>query len=447
MSFLTNTFSFIDDAARSPTVNWKTIMTVAIVGSKLFNVWVNARQYRVQCRDKPSKTAAEAYDIDEQEFRKSQDYSKANLSYFIFMNIFTGARSLLLVRYNVFSKLWYFYQPLVGKYLTPRWFGDTTISLLTAVTLLAINNVTSLPHEVYNTFWIEEKFGFNKYTPGLFFKDAVKKLLIGAVFYQIIYGGIQKIIEWAGDNFLVYLAGFFFVLVAAIILLFPNVIMPIFFNYVPLEEGELRTKLEELALRLKFPVSKIYVEDGSSRSNHVNAYFTGLPGFSKQIVLYDTLIKDFTVDEIVAIMAHELGHWVHNDMLTGLFFESAKNVLEFAPLSLFLNNRYFYESMGFTNPAEMPILAAVYLYDYVISSLNILVQLGWNNVSRYREYNADKFSVQLGYGDALYAGILKLGKKSLGAVDVDPIYSAFKYSHPHTTERLAAIKAEAKKIQ
>lgn len=447
MSFFTNAFSLLDHAARSPSVNWKTIMTAAIVGSKLFHVWVNVRQYRVQCRDKPSKIASEAYDINEEEFKKSQEYSKANLGYSIFQNIFTGLRSLLFVKYNLFSKLWYFYQPLVVKYFSPRWFGDTTISLLALVSISAISTISSLPQRVYDTFGIEEKFGFNNYTPWLFFMDAVKEFFIGSIFSLVLYGGIQKIIEWTGDKFLFYLTSFFFVFFSSAILLFPSVIMPMFYNYRPLEEGELSTKIEKLASRLEFPVNKIYVQDGSTRSSHANAYFIGLPGFSKQIVLYDTLIKDFNNDEIIAIMAHELGHWARNDMLIGLLFETFNSIFNYAPLALFLNNRHFYESFGFTNPGEMPILAAVDLFEYAISPLSIAVQFVWNHLSRYREYNADKFAVELGFGEDIYSGILKLNKKSLGAVDVDPIYSTFKYSHPHTTERLAAIKAETKKLQ
>lgn len=447
MSLLTNTLSFINELARSPSINWKTVTAVAIVGSKLFNVYVKVRQYRVQCRDKPSKTASEAYDIDEKEFRKGQEYTKARLGVSMLQDFFSGTTSLLLLQYNVFAKLWYFYQPLVGSYLSSRWFGDTTISLFSWVTLFGIRMVTSLPYQLYDTFGVEEKFGFNKYTPAVYIKDQFKQLLIGSVFINIVYGSIDKIIAWSGDKFVIYLASFFFVLSSALTLVLPNVIMPMFFNYESLKEGELRTKIEELASRLNFPLDKIYVEDGSTRSNHVNAYFVGLPGFSKQIVLYDTLLKDFTVDEVIGIMAHEIGHWAHNDTLTSLFFGSSQSVFQYAPLSLFLNNKHFYESIGFSKNGEMPILAAVDYYEYVTLPLNIVIGLVWNYVSRRREYNADKFAVELGYEKDIYAGVLKLGQKSLGAVDVDPIYSTLEYSHPHTTERLNAIKAEAKKIQ
>lgn len=435
-------FSGLNEAVRSPSIDWKPVLAYFSVGTALFDIILDVIEYGVQCRKDPPKEVAQQLKVDIPEFKKSQEYQKAKLRVSIVADITTVALNLYLLKTNAMAKLWYFVQPVVSRYLSPRWFGEGTVSIIAFLLLSGFSLVWSQPVSLYSTFVVEQKFGFNKQTLGLYFKDLVKESLIGAIFLPILFGIIQKIIEFTGDLFVVYILGFMVVLNVVAMFVYPAIIMPWFNKFEPLEEGELRTRIEELAASQKFPLGRLYVQDGSTRSAHSNAYFIGLPWY-KQIVLYDTLIKEQTTDEVVAVLAHELGHWKHTHLPILMASGLIQLAFTFAPLALFLGNKHFFQSLGFAN--ETPILVAVVLFSDVLGPLSIALKFVTNFVTRACEYDADNFAVSLGKGEDLSKSLTKLSKSNLSALDRNPIYSTYHNTHPRVTERLTAISEAIKK--
>lgn len=245
-----------------------------------------------------------------------------------------------------------------------------------------------MPLSYYYHFILEEKYGFNKQTVGLWLTDMLKGQALSLAFGVPLGWAFLKIIQKTGDSFFYYLWVFALAVQLFAITIYPIVIVPIFNKLTPLEPGSLKDAVEALAQRLKFPLSELQVIDGSKRSAHSNAYFTGLP-WKKKIVIYDTLIEKSTTKEVEAILAHELGHWSmgHTTKLLGisqfhLFFM-------FALFSVFIRNRSLYESFGFYN--EQPIMIGFILFNEVLSPTDSIIKLLMNVLTRKMEFEAGMF--------------------------------------------------------
>ncbi|MBA0652695.1 hypothetical protein Goklo_019931 [Gossypium klotzschianum] len=245
---------------------------------------------------------------------------------------------------------------------------------------------------------------WSQQTIWLFFRDLIKGICLAIVLGPPIVSAIIVIVQNGGPYLAIYLWAFMFVLSLVMMTIYPVLIAPLFNKFTPLPEGELRLKIEKLASSLKFPLKKLFVVDGSTRSSHSNAYMYGFFK-NKRIVLYDTLIQQCKNDEeIVAVIAHELGHWKLNHTMYSFI-----------------------------------------AVQHTVIPLQHLVSFGLNLVSRSFEFQADAFAKKLGYGSALRAGLVKLQEENLSAMNTDPWYSAYHYSHPPLVERLAAIDAADKK--
>jgi len=217
--------------------------------------------------------------------------------------------------------------------------------------------------------------------------------------------------------------------------IYPIVIVPLFNKLTPLEPGPLKTAVEALASKLKFPLTELHVIDGSKRSSHSNAYFTGLP-WKKTIVIYDTLIAQQTQEQVVAVLAHELGHWSLGHTAKLLTMNSVHTFFMFALFSAFQHNQQMFREFGFT---EMPTLIGYFLYGEVLMPCECIIQFLTNKVTRLFEYQADSFALKLGYRAELAQALIKLQIKNLSSMDADPVYSAYHHSHPILTERLQAL--------
>ena len=216
-------------------------------------------------------------------------------------------------------KLWSWTGDLLLRYAPARFTGEISHSIVFVFAFMLIQQGLSLPTRIYSTFVLEEKFGFNKQTPGLFISDMVKTNLLTAVLMPPILAGFLKIIQKTGSQFVFYTWVFTAGIQLLMTTLYPTFIQPLFNKLSPLEDGELKTKVNELAARFKFPLHELYVIDGSKRSAHSNAFFYGLP-WKKHIVIYDTLLEKSEPEEVLAILAHELGHWKlgHTTSLFGI---------------------------------------------------------------------------------------------------------------------------------
>lgn len=301
------------------------------------------------------------------------------------------------------------------------------------------SQITDLPFSLYSTFVIEARHGFNKQTPRLFFLDIFKGICLSILIGPPIVAAIIIIAQNGGPYLAIYLWVFMFVISLIMLTLYPLVIAPLFNKFTPLPEGELREKIEKLAASLKFPLKKLFVVDGSTRSSHSNAYMYGFFK-NKRIVLYDTLIQQCKNDEeIVAVIAHELGHWKLNHTMYSFITVQILSFLQFGGYTFVRNSKDLFLSFGFDS---QPVIIGFIIFQYTVMPIQHLVNFGLNLVSRAFEFQADAFAKKLGYGAALRAGLVKLQEENLSSMNTDPWYSAYHYSHPPLVERLAAIDRE-----
>lgn len=305
------------------------------------------------------------------------------------------------------------------------------------------SQITDLPFSLYSTFVIEDRHGFNKQTIWLYFRDLFKGIFISILIGPPIVAAIIFIVQKGGPYLAIYLWGFMFVLSIVMMTLYPILIAPLFNKFTPLPEGELRAKIEKLAASLKFPLKKLFVVDGSTRSSHSNAYMYGFFN-NKRIVLYDTLIQQCKNEgEVVAVIAHELGHWKLNHTMYNFIIIQILTILQFGGYTIVRNSKDLFLSFGFDT---QPVLIGLIIFQHTVIPLQHLVSFSLNLVSRAFEFQADAFAKKLGYAKELRAGLVILQEENLSAMNTDPLYSAYHHSHPPLVERLAALDdSESKK--
>lgn len=326
------------------------------------------------------------------------------------------------------------------------WTSEIGISLVFMGIVTIVGTITSLPFDLYSTFCIEQKHGFNQMTLGLFVTDKLKSLALTAVIGSPVLATLIWIIQKGGPYFYLYVWAFLFCFSVAMMTIVPVFIMPLFNKYEPLPEGELKNQIVALAERIKYPLTKLFVMDGSKRSSHSNAFMFGF-GKHKRIVLFDTLLKQVQQLEILGILGHELGHWKLGHTLTNFFTTQLYFGAAFYSFAIVYQSRAIPAAFGFDQPdASVPTLIALLLFFQTVWApvdkvLNCILTV----VSRQNEFAADKFSVDLGYAVPLQSGLCKIHVENLGALRPDPWYSAYHYSHPPLVERLQAMmQLEAK---
>ncbi|KAG7397411.1 CAAX prenyl protease 1 [Phytophthora boehmeriae] len=328
---------------------------------------------------------------------------------------------------------------------------DADNEIYRALMLLTLTTVrdtlVGIPFGLYSTFVVEARHGFNKQTLGLFFMDKIKSFLLFIVIGFPVTAALIYVIRWGGEYFYMYVWAFLFVFSVLMMTLYPVLIMPLFNKFTPLEKGELRTRIEALAASLNFPLTKLFVTDGSKRSSHSNAYFFGLFK-SKRIVLFDTLLEQATHDEIVAVLGHELGHWQLWHTAQGFVIQQAYILASFYVFGLCMNDAELFASFGFAGDSAKPVIIGFLLFSQTMWApvehvLSFLITLN----TRKNEFQADAFAVDLGHDVALKSGLTKLAIENLSNMNPDRLYSAYHYSHPPLVERLNAITARAKKTQ
>lgn len=266
---------------------------------------------------KPPKVLEQ--EISQEVHTKSQAYGRAKAKFEFVNGLYGQIQNIAFIQFDVLPKLWSWTGDLLLRLAPARFTGEISHSILFVLAFTFIHQILSLPSSVYHTFVLEEKFGFNKQTPKLFISDRIKSLGLTVVLTPPILAGFLAIIQKTGKQFFYYLWLFGAGLQMFMITVWPIFITPLFNKLTPLEPGKLKTSVEALAAKLKFPLTELYVIDGSKRSAHSNAYFFGLP-WKKHIVIYDTLIEKSETEEVTAVLAHELGHWSlgHTTRLFGI---------------------------------------------------------------------------------------------------------------------------------
>ncbi len=315
-----------------------------------------------------------------------------------------------------------------------------------------VSNMLSLPFDVYHIFILEEKFGFNRTTVKTFILDRIKGLLLSI----IIGGGLLSLIiliyESAGNYFWVIVWAVISFLMIFMSMFYSNLIVPLFNKQKPLDQGPLRDAIEQFAVKVGFKLRNIYIIDGSKRSKKANAYFTGL-GMKKRIVLYDTLIQDHTIEELVAVLSHEIGHYKKKHTLMGIFLSIMQTGIMLFILSLFIRKDSViaqslcqavsgFSGLEIKQSFHLGILAFGLLY----SPLSFILGLILNRISRQHEYAADRFAGIQYNPVALMDALKKLSVNNLSNLRPHPAYVFFYYSHPTLLQRLKALEEVAKVV-
>ena len=297
-------------------------------------------------------------------------------------------------------------------------------------------SLPGLPVDWWEQFRLEQKFGFNTTTQRTWWLDRVKGLLVAALLGYPLLVLVLKIVEWTGDGWWVGAWGALMGFQLLLMILGPALIMPLFNKFTPLPEGSLRDRLLELAERTRFRARSIQVMDGSRRSRHSNAFFTGLGRF-RRIVLFDTLIQQLTEPELEAVLAHEMGHSKLRHVLKLLVVLGGVSVTGFYALSLLARQQWFSRAFGFAEDSLVPTLL---LFGLLAGVVTFWLSPGLNWWSRRHEYQADAFAARtLGATEPLVAALRKLNVKNLSNLTPHPLYSGFYYSHPTLLERESAL--------
>lgn len=324
-----------------------------------------------------------------------------------------------------------------------------------------VNTVIHLPVSIYNHFVLEEKHGFNKQTAGFYIKDKLKGYIVSQVISLPLTCAVVYIIKAGGDYFFVYLWLFAMAITFFLLTIYPDYIAPLFDKYTPLPDGELKTRIEQLAASIHFPLYKLYVVEGSKRSVHSNAYFYGFFK-NKRIVLFDTLLKDYTPvtnnsdskdkedsikdsekkgcdnEEVLAVLGHELGHWKLNHVLKNIIIMQVNLFLLFLVFGVLFKYEVLYRAFGFRN--EQPVLIGLLIVlQFIFSPYNAVLSFFLTSLSRRFEFQADAFAKALGKSMYLRRALIKLNKDNLGFPVYDWLYSMWHHSHPPLLERLKAL--------
>ncbi|XP_073310177.1 CAAX prenyl protease 1 homolog [Primulina huaijiensis] len=379
--------------------------------------------------------------ISQEKFEKSRAYS-IDKSHFHFLHEFvTILMDSAILSFGVLPWFW----KRSGEFLLYAGLNAENEILHTLAFLAGVmfwSQLTDLPFSLYSTFVIEARHGFNKQTIWLFIRDMIKGIALAVVIGPPIVAAIIFIVQKGGPYLAIYLWAFMLVVSLVMMTIYPILIAPLFNKFTPLPDGNLRIKIESLASSLKFPLKKLFVVDGSTRSSHSNAYMYGFFK-NKRIVLYDTLIQQCKDDEeIVAVIAHELGHWKLSHTLYSFIAVQVLTLLQFGGYTLVRNSKDLFHSFGFDT---QPVLIGLVIFQHTVIPLQHIVSFLLNLVSRSFEFQADSFAKKLGYASPLRAALVKLQEENLSAMNTDPWYSAYHYSHPPLVERLAAIDETDKK--
>ena len=401
------------------------IIVFFVVGEYIFSQWLALRNRRAASPVLPEMLRGL---YDERKYADQQNYFKVNNRFGLITSTYTTLLVLLMLFLGGFGWLdtWAF--SLFEK-LVPA-------TLFFFFVLFLVNDLLTIPFDWYDTFVIEDRFGFNQTTRKTFVADKLKSWLFGIVIGGLLFAAILWLYLWLGTSFW-WVACIVVVAFSMLMNMFYSEwIVPLFNKQTPLEEGELRNAIEKFANRAGFKLNNIYVIDGSKRSTKANAYFSGL-GPKKRIVLYDTLIDDLSTEEIVAVLAHEIGHYKHKHTWQMMGVSVMNTVLMFFLLSLVLDSSVLAEAMGGSTPSFPLALVA---FGLLYTPLELLTGIGINALSRRNEYQADAFAASFGLANALIGGLKKLSVKSLSNLTPDSLYVKVYYSHPTLLQRMAALQ-------
>ena len=369
------------------------------------------------------------YDADK--YRRSQQYLRDHTRFGLMEDGLMTALGIAFILLGGFA--------LANRLACSAGWTMIPTGLLFAAILMVLAKLVGLPFSIYETFVIEERYGFNKTTPRTFATDILKGLLLTLLIGGPVFAAILWFFDRTGTPGWLYAWGAVTLFQILLVFAAPYIIMPLFNKFTPLEEGELKTAIETYARAQSFKMKGVFKMDGSRRSAKSNAFFTGF-GRSRRIVLLDTLIARHTVPELLAVVAHEMGHYKKKHIPNAILRSVATTGITFFLLSLFLGNTELADAFGLEGMP--PLYASLVFFGYLYSPLAMALAIVESAVSRRHEYEADRFVLETtGEKDAMIQALKKLSVDNLANLTPHPLKVFIEYSHPPILERIAALRA------
>ncbi len=412
------------------------LFAAALVAGLLLKLWLASRQIRHVAQHRSAVPAAFVERIPLAAHQKAADYTIAKSRLGILELTFGAA---VLLGWTLFGGLDALNQALLV------WLGaGLSQQLALLVGFIVLGGIIDLPFSLYGTFVLEEKFGFNKMSFKLWLLDAIKGAFIGALIGLPIAALILWVMGAAGDLWWLWAWCVWMGFNLLLLLIYPTFIAPLFNKFEPLEDATLKERVTALMYRCGFKAKGLFVMDGSKRSAHANAYFTGF-GASKRVVFFDTLLKSLTPGEVDAVLAHELGHFKHKHIIKRIVSMFAMSLAGFALLGFLSNQLWFYLGLG-VRPITADVQGAnsalaLLLFMMAIPVFTLFVSPLMAQISRKHEFEADAYAVRQTQASDLKNALLKLYEDNASTLTPDPLYVKFYYSHPPASERLARMGA------
>jgi STE24 endopeptidase len=405
--------------------SWLLFILTVLILHYLLDVIISVYNLKALSPDLP----IEFSDVFEQKgYKQSQNYTRTTTGFSLIENSFSTIITVIFLLAGGFN--------LIDQFARSFQLSTILTGVIFTGGLMLLSFAVSLPFSIYSTFKIESQFGFNRTTPLTFITDIIKSILLTIVIGAPILASILWFFENSGPYAWLYC--WLGVILFGVVLQFlaPVLIMPLFNTFTPLQEGSLNEKITHYAKQENFKIQGIYTMDGSKRSAKLNAFFTGFGTFRK-IVFFDTLVEKLSEDEIVAVLAHEMGHYKKNHIWKMMGSTVLQTGLMFFLLSFFIENPGLFEAFGME---ALSIYASLVFFAFIYSPLNTLLSILFNYFSRVHEFEADRYAAQsTGKPETLIQGLKKLSRENLSNLTPHPLMVFFSYSHPPVLERIRTL--------
>lgn len=406
------------------------IFIAALAVSSLTKFWLARRHLAHIAAHRTAVPPAFREQIELTDHQKAADYTSAKTRFSLLGIVFDA---VILLAFTLGGGIQWLADLCNGWFSSPLTQGVTAIVLA-----LIISSLLETPFNLYRTFVIETKFGFNKMTFSLYVIDALKGLLIGAVLGLPLLFGVLWLMERMGDLWWLYVWGVWVSFNLLLLFIYPSFIAPLFNKFSPLQDQTMQTRIETLLNKCGFTASGLFVMDGSKRSAHGNAYFTGF-GKTKRIVFFDTLLERLNINEVEAVLAHELGHFKHKHVVKRIVMTFVMSLGFLWLLGVLMQTTWFYQGLGVTTPSKA---IALLLFFLVLPVFSFLLSPVLSAYSRKHEFEADAYAAKQTASGDLVTALVKLYQDNASTLTPDPLYSNFYDSHPPAAVRIAHLQAQ-----
>ena len=406
------------------------LFILALLLSLIIQLWLSNRQTNAVASNRAAVPEDFSEQISLEQHQKAADYTTAKLRVNKIELVY-GA--ILLLAWTLGGGL-----ELMDTFIRAFAYSEIITGLAVIFGIMLISAIIDLPFTLYRTFKIEQRFGFNRMTAAQFIKDMLMQTALTLVLAVPLVGGILWLMQDASPLWWVYVWAVLLSFGLLISWIFPTFIAPLFNKFMPLENEELRERITTLMKRCGFASNGIFVMDGSKRSSHGNAYFTGL-GKNKRIVFFDTLLETLDANEVEAVLAHELGHFKHHHVRKGLILNAVITLVGLGILAWLIEQEAFYTALGVSHASTY---MALILFSMVMPLFSIYLTPVMSYLSRKHEFEADDFAAEQSKPQTLIKALVKLYRDNANTLTPDSLYSAFHDSHPPAPVRIAHLSAK-----